>query len=176
MEREKLIEYIEKGFGILRIARAEGVSASTIRHWLKRHGLKTRSNFHDPRPRNSCRTCDNVVDTLYNKYCAICIERRVYNRKTDGLELEELKTDRSRKARILKERGHRCENCGLTEWQGLTIKLELHHVDGDADNNSRENLQLLCLNCHALTPTFRGKNRANGVSRRKIYRKNYYES
>lgn len=42
-----------------------------------------------------------------------------------------------------------CEICGLTEWNGLDIPLELHHVDGNHFNNSLDNLQLLCPNCHA---------------------------
>ena len=56
----------------------------------------------------------------------------------------------------LKEK--RCECCGLNEWQGREIPLELHHIDGDKTNNSVENLQILCPNCHALTDNYRGKN------------------
>lgn len=53
---------------------------------------------------------------------------------------------------------HKCECCGLTEWQGYKIKLELHHIDGNHKNNSLDNLQLLCPNCHALTDNFKSKN------------------
>ncbi len=52
---------------------------------------------------------------------------------------------------------YRCEKCGLTDWQGQAIPLELHHVDGARTNNKLENLQLLCANCHALTPNNAGK-------------------
>lgn len=52
----------------------------------------------------------------------------------------------------------RCERCRGTEWRGAPIPLELDHVDGDRCNNTRENLRLLCPNCHALTPTYRGRN------------------
>ena len=52
----------------------------------------------------------------------------------------------------------RCECCGLTEWNGLPIPLELHHKDGNRTNHKLENLQILCLNCHAQTETFRAKN------------------
>lgn len=61
--------------------------------------------------------------------------------------------------RLLKELGHKCQKCELTSWQGKAIPLELEHVDGDNRNNSRENLTLLCCNCHALTPTWRNRKR-----------------
>lgn len=55
-------------------------------------------------------------------------------------------------------RAHRCERCDLTEWNGRPIPLELDHIDGDRTHNQLENLRLLCPNCHALTPTYRGRN------------------
>lgn len=42
----------------------------------------------------------------------------------------------------------RCENCGLSEWQGKPIPLELHHKDFNHYNNDLSNLQILCANCH----------------------------
>ena len=53
---------------------------------------------------------------------------------------------------------HRCECCGLTEWLNEPIPLELHHKDGDRNNNTLENFELLCPNCHAKTDSYRGKN------------------
>jgi hypothetical protein len=57
---------------------------------------------------------------------------------------------------------HRCEACGRTEWQGQPIPLELDHRNGDRTDNRIENLRVLCPNCHALTPTYRGRNIGNG--------------
>lgn len=58
----------------------------------------------------------------------------------------------------------RCHDCGRTGWKGGPIPLELDHVDGNRRNNRLDNLRLLCPNCHALTPTYRGRNigRARG--------------
>lgn len=54
----------------------------------------------------------------------------------------------------------RCERCGLTEWRGQPIGLELHHVNGDALDNRLQYLQLLCPNCHSQTENFGIRNRA----------------
>jgi 5-methylcytosine-specific restriction endonuclease McrA len=51
-----------------------------------------------------------------------------------------------------------CEKCGLDEWQGQIIPLELHHFDGNKRNHKIRNLQMLCPNCHAQTDTYCGKN------------------
>lgn len=58
-------------------------------------------------------------------------------------------------------RGRKCENCGLEEWLGQPINLEVHHIDGDRTNNNLGNLQLLCPNCHSYTPNFRKNNSKN---------------
>lgn len=55
---------------------------------------------------------------------------------------------------------YKCECCGLTEWLGQPIPLEVHHKDGNAYNNVIENYQLLCPNCHAQTDSYRGRNSA----------------
>jgi len=53
----------------------------------------------------------------------------------------------------------RCENpeCGITEWYGKPISLQLHHINGNNKDNRIENLQLLCPNCHSQTDTYCGK-------------------
>lgn len=63
---------------------------------------------------------------------------------------------------ILREKlkEYKCENpeCGLSEWHGKPISLQIHHINGDHHDNRLENLQFLCPNCHAQTDTYAGKN------------------
>jgi Zn finger protein HypA/HybF involved in hydrogenase expression len=65
----------------------------------------------------------------------------------------------NQRLKIYYEQECKCNNCGNGKWQGEDIPLELEHKDGDHFNNDRNNLELLCPNCHALTDTWRGRNK-----------------
>lgn len=56
---------------------------------------------------------------------------------------------------------YKCQQCKCDgNWQNGIIALEIDHIDGDNTNNELSNLRYLCPNCHALTETYRGKNKA----------------
>ena len=61
---------------------------------------------------------------------------------------------------------YKCENpeCGISEWHGKKIRLQLHHIDGDHFNNEIDNLMLLCPNCHSQTDNFAGKKNKRGTT------------
>ena len=44
----------------------------------------------------------------------------------------------------------KCELCGVSIWNGVKLALELHHKDCNHFNNSLDNLQILCPNCHSI--------------------------
>ena len=80
--------------------------------------------------------------------------------KKDYYEDNDFGTTNNRliKEKLFSERGNKCEECGITSWNGKEIILQLHHIDGNSNNNKRENLQLLCPNCHSQTENFCNKN------------------
>ena len=63
---------------------------------------------------------------------------------------------------LIHKNGHRCMMCGLSEWMNMPIPLVSDHIDGDTNNNELNNFRIICNNCDATLPTFKGKNRGNG--------------
>jgi hypothetical protein len=55
----------------------------------------------------------------------------------------------------------RCCRCGWHEKLpgAKHTPCELHHKDGDSSNHAFENLEIICPNCHSLTPTYRARNK-----------------
>lgn len=45
---------------------------------------------------------------------------------------------------------YKCNCCGISEWLERPMTLEVDHIDECYWNNTFENLQFLCPNCHAM--------------------------
>lgn len=108
----------------------------------------------------------------------VLIQLKTYNKQTENYKKNiekikktwadklmkedfELLTYERLKKRVLLEQNHKCNHCGIDNWNNKPITLELEHKDGNNKNNSRDNLEAICPNCHSQTLTWRGKNKKN---------------
>lgn len=69
---------------------------------------------------------------------------------------------------LLEEADHKCPKCGWGEKNPVIGKviLTIDHRDGNWTNNRKENLEVLCYNCHTLTSTFGSLNVGSKSGRR----------
>ena len=80
----------------------------------------------------------------------------------DKIFCENSTYDRSTlRQRLIKENiiEYRCKTCGIIEWNGISLSLQLDHINGVNNDNRLENLRFLCPNCHAQTKTWGKKSR-----------------
>lgn len=54
---------------------------------------------------------------------------------------------------------NRCEQCGLAEWRGKPLSIQIDHINGVGTDHRLENLRMLCPNCHSQTETYGGNNK-----------------
>ena len=80
--------------------------------------------------------------------------------------LEEILVENSSYANIsrLKQRlinegkmEYKCQKCGISEWLGNPLTLQLDHINGVNNDHRLTNLRFLCPNCHSQTDTYAGK-------------------
>jgi 5-methylcytosine-specific restriction endonuclease McrA len=77
---------------------------------------------------------------------------------------------------LLRKANYSCSECGWDKKNPITKRppLEIDHIDGDCTNAKRENLRVLCPNCHSLTPTWKSLNRGKGNKERFEYLKQIF--
>ena len=162
IEPERLRALVEEGLSIRQIAQRCDVSATTVRHWLQRHELKTQparyARRDDDRPDSLLRECPRHgwgsfvrVGAAGHYRCARCNTEAVTDRRRRVKEI------------LVAEAGGRCVTCGFDAYVGA---LQFHHRDpatkafevsrqGITRSLDRLRLEarkcvLLCANCHAM--------------------------
>ena len=54
---------------------------------------------------------------------------------------------------------NRYSECGITEWRGGTLSMQLHHRNGVNHDHRLENLIMLCPDRHSQTSTFAARDK-----------------
>jgi hypothetical protein len=135
------------------------------------------------KPRGRCQSCEIELARPGWKYCSNTCQqdyryRGYIQRWQVGLEsgnVNRHNTALSRHVRryMLEKSGERCQKCGWGEKNPVTDRapLVINHIDGNPYNTHEGNLEVLCPNCDALTPTWGNLNRGNGRKhRRQLHR------
>jgi hypothetical protein len=120
------------------------------------------------KPRPNCAWCGKPLKNITSTLCKTGNCQSLYNVKQflDGKHIKYIPNKNSIRKYYIHIRGHQCEECKNIKWLNKPIPLELHHEDGDANNNQSENVKLHCRNCHAFTDTFCGKNKGKSTRKR----------
>jgi hypothetical protein len=188
-ELEDLI--FNKNLSYREIGRQYNVSDTYIKKICGKLGitLKKRAIFPDgwvPVNKGSvhtkcCQNCNIDFISTYKtaKYCSKKCEgdykkRERYenyiNNQLDYCNVEQ--GIRFLKPHILQEQNNCCSICSIeNEWNGKPIVFVLDHIDGDASNNKRENLRLVCPNCDSQLDTYKSKNKNSARKERYLMNK-----
>ena len=185
---DDILSLVESGSSYQAIGKKYGVTGGAIRQLLKRKGynlpkrreINPSENFN--RGKIQYATCINCGKKFIKylstsgKYCSNKCQHEkthkdLYARFVEGDEyfMRPNYNPGKFKPDILKEQNYKCDICGCeTFWNGKPLVFVLDHIDGNASNNIRSNVRLVCPNCDSQLDTYKSKNK-NG--RRVYYRK-----
>jgi len=129
---------------------------------------RKRENYHLKKSKK-CINCNTITT---NKYCSSkCQNESRIKLIFEKIEMGDLTLNtRQYRNYLIYKYGCKCMDCGWNEINKTSgkVPIELEHIDGDSNNNSLDNLKLLCPNCHSLTPTYKALNKGNGRHSRMI--------
>ncbi len=99
------------------------------------------------RKERPCAVCGKaILASLHRKTCS----RTCSNTHRAGIKYkvnsphDQVKYQQGLKIQLLRARGKNCERCGYTKFEILQV----HHKNRNRKDNSLDNLELICPNCH----------------------------
>lgn len=156
------------------IGKIYNVTDAAIKKAARRLGitLPVRSKFPDQfKPHNKktryCLHCTQEIKTKNNFFCS---KKHFFEYKSKQNYFDFLAKTQyiynpnyspyAFKKHFLVEQNFKCANCGEPNiWNNKELVFILDHIDGDAGNNKRENLRLVCPNCDSQLETYKSKNK-----------------
>ena len=149
----------------------EKVRSSTKRFcsrscWISVSNIASRKTA----PTFVCKTCGNVTENFRSlkspKYCSkACQAKSRWIRLVEKIESGDSTVSSVVVRRyLIAKYGARCMVCGWSAIHTKTgkVPIQLNHKDGHYKNCALSNVELLCPNCHSLTPNFGSLNNGNG--------------
>jgi hypothetical protein len=174
--RAAVARLVQQGLSQAEIARALGVSRPTVCFHMRRLGVEARPEFAARydwtairayyEAGHSAAECRRRFGFGVNAWADAVARGAIVTRPRLAPIEDVLAAGRHRSRQHVKARlmaaglkPQRCERCGLSRWRGVQIALQLHHINGDGNDNRIENLELLCPNCHSQTDNWGGRNK-----------------
>lgn len=135
---DKEIQEAYEKYDTLHLASSE-LKMTTVSLWrrAKKLGLRWKDKNYRPLDPKKIPT-QEIIEGLHPYYQTLKLKKRLM---ADGIK------------------ENKCEICGITEWNGKLLMMQLDHVDGNSHNHRLSNLRMTCPNCHSQTETFCGKNK-----------------
>lgn len=161
----------------IKIGEKYGVSDTYIKKIANKLGikLKVRSKFpenwkpanYNTREKVYCLNCNGECDVYSKKYCSAKCQQKYQSdlKYKDFIENNDKYCRENYslspfKSRFLIEQDNKCSICNMNnEWNNQTLVFILDHIDGNAANNNRNNLRLVCPNCDSQLDTYKSKNK-----------------
>jgi len=137
INEEKIVEVVNDSKSMTEAAKRLGINYKTLRIYAKKMDIfkpnQSGAGINKPKIK--------LEDILANKV------------KFSTQQLKKRLLDEN----LIEYKCNKCGNKGF--WFDNILVLELHHINGNDNDNRLENLEMLCPNCHSQTHGFRVKNK-----------------
>jgi hypothetical protein len=157
MDKKQLKKLIEDNASLNQIAKKVGKSQSTVRHWLRKYGLKTKRGPRGKLPKDfkrkrKCKCGETRPDKFYGNKTTVCA--KCHSKYTH-------ESGKKKRKKALEYLGNKCVYC---EYNKYDCSIEIHHLNPEEKDTAFSSMRnwswkrlekelqkcvLLCKNCHA---------------------------